>query len=107
MDTNQPLQTPRIIADLSFVPNTLTALPLLESKATLIAAGGLKANVHLLLHGPRPPQQDREPSSMALWRFETRLLGSINNSVIFPCMNVGHSPGSGFEPRIAFSNGCL
>ena len=104
MDTNRPLQTPRVIADLSFVPNTLAALPLPESETTLIAAGGLEADVHLSLHGPRPPQQDGEPSSGALWRFETRLLGSINNSVIFPCMNVGHSPGSGFEPRIAFSN---
>ena len=101
--TDRP-QTPRVIADLSFVPNTLAALPLPESEATLIAAGGLEADVHLSLHGPRPPQQDGEPSNGALWRFETRLLGSINNSVIFPCMNVGPSPGSGFEPRIAFSN---
>lgn len=64
---------PRVITDLSFVPNTLAALPLLESEATLIAAGGLEADVHLSLHGPRPPQQDGEPSSGALWQFETRL----------------------------------
>lgn len=95
------LQQPsRVLAKLDFVPNSLTSLQV-EQNATLIAAGGQDAELHLSYHKPSTSSPRR---SRLVWQAETRLTGSINNSVLLTSLNLTGSNESSVEPRVAISN---
>lgn len=90
-DLHDPDLAPRPIADLTFVPNTLSSLTLSESPHTLLAAGGQDTEIHLSLHSPS--------RARALWQFSRKLTGSINNSVL-----LARAFDSSHEPRLVVSN---
>jgi len=99
----------RAIANLPFVPNTLSALCLPDSTTTLIAAGGQDAELHLSLHsssssssGSLSPHHHR--SSRPHWQYQTQLQGSINNSVMLTSLSLTKANVSSVEPRVAVSN---
>jgi hypothetical protein len=74
----------------------------------LIAAGGQDAEIHLSLHRPAPSEEShrqyhRQLNSI-IWQLETRLSGSINNSVFLTSMNLARSHESSIEPRVGVSN---
>jgi hypothetical protein len=80
------------VADLSFIPNTLSSLNLvLPDSHTLLAAGGQDAEIHLSLHSP---SQNR-----ALWHFSRGFSGSRNNSVV-----LSRACDGSHEPRLIVSN---
>ncbi|RXW20709.1 hypothetical protein EST38_g5148 [Candolleomyces aberdarensis] len=83
----------RIVAELSFTPSSLTALPLgPNDEDTLYAAGGSwNADLHLSYH--------KGKSRGALWQKDTKLRGTLNNSVL---LTKNH--GSGVEPRVGVTN---
>ncbi|KAJ7249188.1 hypothetical protein B0H12DRAFT_1122248 [Mycena haematopus] len=91
----EPEKPPRTIADLAFLPNTLTSLPVPATDHTLLAAGGQDAEIHLSLLGPE---------SKSLWQFNTHLEGSINNSILLTSLSLTDSNESSVEPRMAVSN---
>ncbi|KAF8176726.1 hypothetical protein K438DRAFT_1908688 [Mycena galopus ATCC 62051] len=86
---------PRTLADLAFLPNTLTSLPVPGTDHTLLAAGGQDAEIHLSLLGPE---------SHSAWQFNTHLEGSINNSILLTSLSLTDSNESSAEPRMAVSN---
>jgi hypothetical protein len=90
-DLHAPDLAPKPLADLTFVPNTLSSLNLSDSSNTLIAAGGQDTEIHLSLHSPSRPR--------ALWQFSRKLYGSINNSVL-----LARAFNSSHEPRLVVSN---
>ncbi|KZT23099.1 hypothetical protein NEOLEDRAFT_1136975 [Neolentinus lepideus HHB14362 ss-1] len=109
-DVCTPYSVPRTIAKLSFVPNTLASLQL--PGATLFAAGGQDAQLHLSLHTPTSLSSD-EPAlsgsrvpTQCVWREEHDLRASINNSVTFTTgrLNLTRTPESKVEPRVVVSN---
>ncbi|KAJ6561868.1 hypothetical protein B0H19DRAFT_89131 [Mycena capillaripes] len=91
----EPEKPPRTIADLSFVPNTLTSLPVPGTDHTLLAAGGQDAEIHLSL---------LNPESKSVWQHYTNLEGSINNSILLTSLSLTDSNESSAEPRMAVSN---
>jgi hypothetical protein len=98
-------QIPRAISDISFRPNAIAALQIPDSDAILYAAGGLDADVHLSLHSSRfSSEGEGQQRGSELWKFETRLPGSINNSVLLTSMNLTTSYESAVEPKIVISN---
>lgn len=90
-DLHAPDLAPRPIADLTFVPNTLSSINLSDSPHTLLAAGGQDTEIHLSLHSPS--------RTRALWQFSRKLSGSINNSVL-----LARAFNSSHEPRLVVSN---
>lgn len=98
----------RAIANLPFIPNTLSALCLLESTTTLVAAGGQDAELHLSLHSSSSPSSTSSPhhhrSSRPHWQYQTQLQGSINNSVMLTSLSLTKANVSSVEPRVAVSN---
>ncbi|KAJ7067348.1 hypothetical protein C8F01DRAFT_1121014 [Mycena amicta] len=90
-----PSQPPRTLAELAFVPNTLTSLPVSDSDHTLLAAGGQDAEIHLSL---------LRADNHVDWQFSTHLDGSINNSILLTSLSLTDSPESSVEPRMAVSN---
>ncbi|TFK69931.1 hypothetical protein BDN72DRAFT_896837 [Pluteus cervinus] len=96
-----PDSAPRQLAELQFVPNTLTSLQIEGTDETLLAAGGQEAEVHLSMHAP---SSSPHRSPRMLWQYETRLQGSINNSVLLTSLSLNRSNESSPEPRIAISN---
>ncbi|KAG2131376.1 WD40-repeat-containing domain protein [Suillus clintonianus] len=90
-DLHTPDLAPRPIADLAFVPNTLSSLNLSDSPHTLLAAGGQDTEIHLSLHSPS--------RTRPLWQFSRKLSGSINNSVL-----LARAFNSSHEPRLIVSN---
>ncbi|GLB40695.1 putative WD40 repeats [Lyophyllum shimeji] len=98
---NVPDSAPRPLAKLSFIPNTLCALPIEGTDDTLLAAGGQEAEIHLSYHSPLSA---RHRQSAAVWHTDFRLTGSINNSVLLTSMSLTRSNESSVEPRIGISN---
>ncbi|KAF9447406.1 hypothetical protein P691DRAFT_123513 [Macrolepiota fuliginosa MF-IS2] len=92
--------SPRTLADLSFNPNTLAALPL-NSHETLLAAGGQEAEIHLSYHTIPSSKGAR---SRPVWQMEQRLQGSINNSVFLTSLSLTRAHQSAVEPRVGISN---
>lgn len=90
-DLHAPDLAPRLVADLAFIPNTLSSLTLSDSPHTLLAAGGQDTEIHLSLHSPS--------RTRALWQFSRKLSGSINNSVL-----LSRAFDSSNEPRLVVSN---
>ncbi|KAG1840734.1 WD40-repeat-containing domain protein [Suillus subalutaceus] len=90
-DLHAPDLAPKPLADLTFIPNTLSSLNLSDSPHTLLAAGGQDTEIHLSLHSPS--------RTRALWQFSRRLNGSINNSVL-----LARAFNSSHEPRLVVSN---
>ncbi|KAJ8594288.1 hypothetical protein M405DRAFT_918131 [Rhizopogon salebrosus TDB-379] len=92
-DLNSPDVAPKPVADLSFIPNTLSSLNLdqVPDSHTLLAAGGLDSEIHLSLHSP---SQDR-----ALWHFSRRFSGGCNNSIV-----LSRACDGSHEPRLIVSN---
>lgn len=99
---------------LRFVPNTLASLQL--PGATLFAAGGQDAELHLSLHTPTslsPGDSSSDPDTVTVrkttqcvWSKEHNLQASINNSVTFTSsnLNLARSHDSKVEPRVVVSN---
>ncbi|KAF7304740.1 DUF2415 domain-containing protein [Mycena kentingensis (nom. inval.)] len=90
-----PSTPPCTLAELGFMPNTLTSLPVPETDHTLLAAGGQDAEIHLSL---------LRPDNIVDWQFSTHLDGSINNSILLTSLSLTDSPESSVEPRMAVSN---
>ncbi|KAG2358433.1 WD40-repeat-containing domain protein [Suillus spraguei] len=90
-DLHDPDLAPKPLADLTFVPNTLSSLTLSDSPHTLLAAGGQDTEIHLSLHSPS--------RTHALWQYSRKLSGSINNSVL-----LARPFDSSHEPRLVVSN---
>ncbi|TFK49707.1 hypothetical protein OE88DRAFT_1719641 [Heliocybe sulcata] len=117
-DVCTPNSVPRSIAKLRFVPNSLASLQL--PGATLFAAGGQDAQLHLSLHTSTSLSSDDStaPYSSApkqcLWSEEhvlrayssTGPSASINNSVTFTTgnLNLTRTPEGRVEPRVVVSN---
>ncbi|KIK66885.1 hypothetical protein GYMLUDRAFT_69923 [Collybiopsis luxurians FD-317 M1] len=100
-DLLKPRSTPRTLFDLDFSPANLTSLEVLNGGATLFAAGGQDAELHLSLHH----HSTRQRRTGALeWKFEEHLPASINNSILLTSMELGRSNESSIEPRLAISN---
>ncbi|KAJ4468608.1 hypothetical protein C8J55DRAFT_524502 [Lentinula edodes] len=100
-DMYNPGSNPRPLFDLSFYPANITSLEVLGGAATLFAAGGQDAELHLSLHH----HSTRRRRTGALeWKFEERLQASINNSILLTSLNLGRSNESSLEPRLAISN---
>ncbi|RDB29320.1 hypothetical protein Hypma_014894 [Hypsizygus marmoreus] len=92
---------PRPLVKLSFIPNTLAALPIEGTDDTLLAAGGQDAEIHLSYHSPISSRHRR---TAAVWHTECAMTGSINNSVLLTSMSLTRSNESSVEPRIGISN---
>ncbi|KAJ3822344.1 hypothetical protein EV361DRAFT_802229 [Lentinula raphanica] len=100
-DLYAPRSTPRPLFDLSFFPANLTSLEVLGGTATLFAAGGQDAELHLSLHH----HSTRQRRTGAIeWKLDERLQASINNSILLTSLNLGRSNESSLEPRLAISN---
>ncbi|KAI6107956.1 hypothetical protein F5141DRAFT_1119696 [Pisolithus sp. B1] len=109
-DLYAPDLPPRTIADLPFIPNTLTSLPVPGTDKTLLAVGGQEAEIHLSLHN-RSSRSERRNNHLSrprcnydIWNFFMRLSGSINNSVLLSSLSLTRSNESSVEPRLAVSN---
>ncbi|KIM80434.1 hypothetical protein PILCRDRAFT_822564 [Piloderma croceum F 1598] len=105
---NAPDSTPRKLANLAFVPNTLASMKVHDTDNVLIAAGGQDAEIHLSLHRPPPSDEPhrrhhRQRNSI-IWQLEIPLQGSINNSVLLTSMSLARSHESSVEPRVGVSN---
>ncbi|KAF8895983.1 hypothetical protein BD779DRAFT_1493299 [Infundibulicybe gibba] len=98
---NVPRSTPRTLANLSFIPNSITSLAIPGTNDTLLAAGGQQAEIHLSLHSPA---STRHRHSRLQWQFEMSLDGSINNSVLLTSLSLTRSNESSVDPRIGISN---
>lgn len=94
----------RVLANLPFVPNTLTALPIPDSTHTLLAAGGQDADLHLSMHSSTTSPSSHRRGSRPHWQYDTQLHGSINNSVMLTSLSLTKSNVSSVEPRVAVSN---
>lgn len=99
----------RAIANLSFTPNTLSALRLPDSTTTLFAAGGQDAELHISLHSSSSSSSTSSSSphhrsSRPHWQYQTQLQGSINNSVMLTSLSLTKASISSVEPRVAVSN---
>ncbi|KAI0707284.1 hypothetical protein C8Q76DRAFT_629023 [Earliella scabrosa] len=111
-DLITPNASPRRLVDLSFTPNTISALILPDTNDTLLAAGGQEAELHLSYYqcsdAPSSSRPTRSPSrgfGRRLWESKYILdHGSINNSVMLTSMNFARSHQSAVEPRIVVSN---
>lgn len=69
--------------------------------ATLFAAGGQEAELHMSLHH----HSTRQRRTGAIeWKFEEHLQASINNSLLLTSFNLGRSNESSVEPRLVISN---
>ncbi|OAX32353.1 hypothetical protein K503DRAFT_805294 [Rhizopogon vinicolor AM-OR11-026] len=92
-DLHSPDVVPRRVADLTFIPNTLSSLNLdiSDSPHTLLAAGGQDADIYVSLHSPL--------HNRALWHFSRKLTGSINNSIL-----LSRAYDSSPEPQLIVSN---
>ena len=109
MDVHALHQSPRRLVELSFTPNTISALILPETNDTLLAAGGQEAELHLSYYQSTDQSTaTRRPSrrfGRRLWESKYILEhGSINNSVMLTSMNFARSHQSAVEPRIVVSN---
>ena len=110
MDVHTLHQSPRRLVDLSFTPNTISALVLPESNDTLLAAGGQEAELHLSYYQSTDHSSStRRPSrrfGRRLWESKYILdHGSINNSVLLTTsVSAAPSNQSSAEPRIGVSN---
>ncbi|EAU83170.2 hypothetical protein CC1G_07852 [Coprinopsis cinerea okayama7 len=94
---NAPHSVPRTVAELDFIPNSLTSLPV-GTDDVLIAAGGQEADIHISYHTPSPTKRK------TLWSINERLAGSINNSVLLTSLSLTSSNESSVEPRVGVSN---
>ncbi|KAL1949559.1 hypothetical protein VTO73DRAFT_8440 [Trametes versicolor] len=114
-DILNPHSTPRRLVDLTFTPNTISALILPESNDTLLAAGGQEAELHLSYYQSSDsysPSSSTRPGRSAPRGFGRRLWdskyllehASINNSVMLTSMSFSRSNESAVEPRILVSN---
>ncbi|KAI0359788.1 hypothetical protein OH77DRAFT_1393943 [Trametes cingulata] len=114
-DILNPHSNPRRLVDLTFTPNTISALILPDTNDTLLAAGGQEAELHLSYY----QSTDSCPSSAStraihsaprgfgrrLWESKYILEhASINNSVMLTSMSFSRSNESAAEPRILVSN---
>ena len=105
-------QSPWRLADLSFTPNTLSALILPDTNDTLLAAGGQEAELHLSYYrssdassSSRSTRSCSRGFGRQLWESKYILdRGSINNSVMLTSMSFSRSHQSAAEPRIVVSN---
>lgn len=112
---HEAAQTPRQLVNLTFTPNTISALILPESNDTLLAAGGQEAELHLSYYQSSDsysPSSSTRPGRSAPRGFGRRLWeskyllehASINNSVMLTSMSFSRSNESAVEPRILVSN---
>ncbi|KAH8092671.1 hypothetical protein BXZ70DRAFT_452836 [Cristinia sonorae] len=108
----------RHLTNLAFVPSSVSSLNIPDSGETLLAVGGLDAELHLSLYSPPShslaPLVDAEgPNPLPLrgfgrqqWRSEVILEppASINNSVHLTSLGLTGSHESSVEPRVIISN---
>jgi len=108
-----PNSTPRTLAELGFIPNSLSALNLPDSDDTLLAAGGQEAELHLSLFSSTSQACRGDPSYRPRNRCFGRKQwestygiepGSINNSVLLTSLSLTGSHQSSVEPRVIVSN---
>ncbi|OJA16025.1 hypothetical protein AZE42_04281 [Rhizopogon vesiculosus] len=92
-DLHSPDVVPRRVADLTFIPNTLSSLNLdiSDSPHTLLAAGSHGADIYLSLHSPL--------HNRALWHFSRKLTGSTINSIL-----LSRAYDSSHEPQLVVSD---
>ncbi|KAI0833580.1 WD40-repeat-containing domain protein [Trametes gibbosa] len=114
-DLLNPHATPRRLAELTFTPNTISALILPDTNDTLLAAGGQEADLHLSYYqassscspsfSARPIRSTPRGFGRRLWESKYVLeRASINNSVMLTSMSFTRSNESSANPRILVSN---
>ncbi|KAI0326917.1 hypothetical protein GY45DRAFT_48245 [Cubamyces sp. BRFM 1775] len=117
-DILNPHAHPRRLVDLTFTPNTISALILPDTNDTLLAAGGQEAELHLSYYQSSDSCSSSSASSTRSIRSAPRGFGrklweskyilehaaSINNSVMLTSMSFSRSNESAAEPRILVSN---
>ncbi|KAH9928400.1 WD40-repeat-containing domain protein [Fomitopsis serialis] len=112
-DIHAPNSTPRTLADLDFIPNSVSALPIPGTDDTILAAGGQEAELHLSVFtstssGYTSAGAPRRPArGFGKKQWENKFTiepGSINNSVSLTSMNLTQSNESSVEPRLVVSN---
>ncbi|KZT67437.1 hypothetical protein DAEQUDRAFT_673322 [Daedalea quercina L-15889] len=112
-DIHDPNPTPRILAPLDFIPNSVSALPIPGTDDTILAAGGQEAELHLSVfsstssgyHVTGSPRRPARGFGEKQW--ENKFIiepGSINNSVSLTSINLTRSNESSVEPRLVVSN---
>lgn len=103
----------RPLAELGFIPNSLSSLTLPDSGDTLLAAGGQEAELYLSLFSPSSQTcgQDgaaprpRQGFGSKLWESKYTIKhGSINNSVLLTSLSLTGAHQSSAEPRVIVSN---
>ena len=120
-DLTTPNSQPKSVADLTFIPNSLSTL-VLPTGDTLLAAGGQEAELYLALFASSPssPSSSASPSSHLVdedgrlssrhlgrrrWQLDTVLPNaSINNSVYLTRLDLCRSNESSIDPRLMVSN---
>ncbi|KAH9847650.1 WD40-repeat-containing domain protein [Lenzites betulinus] len=111
-DLLNPHAAPRRLAELTFTPNTISALILPGTNDTLLAAGGQEAELHLSYYQSsnscspaRPTRSTPRGFGRRLWESKYILENaSINNSVMLTSMSFSRSNESAADPRILVSN---
>ncbi|KAI0367944.1 hypothetical protein BV20DRAFT_520546 [Pilatotrama ljubarskyi] len=114
-DAHVRSQNPRRLVDLTFTPNTISALILPDTNDTLLAAGGQEAELHLSYYqsadscssstSTRSIHSAPRGFGRRLWESKYILEhASINNSVMLTSMSFSRSNESAAEPRILVSN---
>ncbi|TFK17510.1 hypothetical protein FA15DRAFT_761035 [Coprinopsis marcescibilis] len=98
-----PNAAPRTVAELDFTPNSLTSLPIGKDDV-LIAAGGQDAEIHISYHTPSSGSSRKSSALRNVWSINSRLEGSINNSVLLSSLSLTSSNESSVEPRVGVSN---
>lgn len=113
-NNNISRQTPRRLVDLSFIPNSLSALVLPNTTDTLLAVGGQEAELHLAYYRGSSTSSSsssdtptRTVASFGHKEWESKddvEHGSINNSVLLTSLSLTRSNESSVEPRLIVSN---
>lgn len=107
------VQPHRPLAELGFIPNSLSSLTLPDGGDTLLAAGGQEAELYLSLFSPSSQTcgQDgaaprpRQGFGSKLWESKYTIKhGSINNSVLLTSLSLTGAHQSSAEPRVIVSN---
>ncbi|KZV64486.1 hypothetical protein PENSPDRAFT_615262 [Peniophora sp. CONT] len=100
-DIRDPLSSQRTLAALNFIPNTIASHILPDTEECMLAAGGQESELHLSLYSRN---DGSSAGTRRLWRSDSVLPGSINNSILLTTLSLTRSNQSALEPRIVVSN---
>ncbi|KAH9831631.1 WD40-repeat-containing domain protein [Rhodofomes roseus] len=112
-DIHAPNSAPRTLAELDFIPNSVSALPIPGTDDTVLAAGGQEAELYLSVFSSTSsgysstgiPRRPARGFGKKQWENKFTIEpGSINNSVSLTSINLTRSNESSVEPRLVVSN---